>query len=314
MRTSDSELRQLLLSAFAGEAGERLRTIRQRLLALEGVSGEARTPLLEAILRDAHSLKGAARAAELTRIELLAHQLESLVGSESLGLAHGVLAALDTLVEETGAELADRGRRTPTLPLATLFETFPRMVETLAAELVKEVRFTTEGGEIELGAELIDQLRSPVTHMVRNCVDHGVESPDARRAARKPRAGTILLRAYRRDRDLVMEVVDDGAGIDVDAVRRKAAERGLIAPGDFTEREPLWLIFRSGLSTKDEVTSVSGRGVGLDVVREHIDRLHGLIDVHSTPGVGTRFTLSIPLGAAPGPVPGWNRGRLGAAA
>jgi two-component system chemotaxis sensor kinase CheA len=150
--------------------------------------------------------------------------------------------------------------------------------------------------------------------MVRNCVDHGVESPGARRAAGKPPVGTILLRAYRRDRELVMEVVDDGAGIDVDAVRRKAAEQGLIAAGDVTEREPLWLIFRSGLSTKDEVTSVSGRGVGLDVVRDHLERLHGLIDVHSTPGLGTRFTLSIPLGAGPAPVPARNRGRLGAAA
>jgi two-component system chemotaxis sensor kinase CheA len=298
MRTSESELREVLLDAFAGEAGQQLRAIRQRLLALEGVSGEARAPLLEAILRDAHSLKGAARAAELSRVELLADKLESLVGGESLGLAHGVLDALETLVEETGARIADRGRRTPTLPLATLFETFPRMVEDLAAELLKEVRFTTEGGEIEPATEVIDQLRSPLTHMVRNCVDHGLESPDARRAAGKPRAGTILLRAYRRDRDLVMEVADDGAGIDVDAVRRKAAEQGLIAPGDVTEPEPLWLIFRSGLSTKDEVTSVSGRGVGLDVVREHVERLHGLIDVHSAPGLGTRFTLSIPLGAA----------------
>jgi two-component system chemotaxis sensor kinase CheA len=312
--TSDSELRQLLLDAFAGEAGQQLRRIRQSLLALEGVWGEARAPLLEAILRDAHSLKGAARAADLTRVELLAHQLESLVGSESLGLAHGVLDALDTLVDETGAQLADRGHRTPTLPLATLFETFPRMVGALAAELLKAVRFTTEGGEIELASELIDQLRSPLTHMVRNCVDHGVESPGARRAAGKPPVGTILLRAYRRDRELVMEVVDDGAGIDVDAVRRKAAEQGLIAAGDVTEREPLWLIFRSGLSIKDEVTSVSGRGVGLDVVRDHLERLHGLIDVHSTPGLGTRFTLSIPLGAGPAPVPARNRGRLGAAA
>ena len=314
MRTSESELPQLPLDAFAGEAGQRLRAIRQRLLGLEGVSDEARAPLLEAILRDAHSLKGAARAAELTRVELLAHQLESLVCSESLSLARGVLDALDALVEETGAKLADRGRRTPTLPLATLFETFPRMVEGLAAELLKEVRFTTEGGEIELATEVIDQLRSPLTHMVRNCVDHALESPDARRAAGKPRAGTILLRAYLRDRYLVVEVADDGAGIDVDAVRRKAAEQGLIAPGDVTEREPLWLIFRSGLSTKDEVTSVSGRGVGLDVVREHIERLHGLIDVHSTPGLGTRFTLRIPLGAARAPVPAWSRGRFGAAA
>jgi two-component system chemotaxis sensor kinase CheA len=136
----------------------------------------------------------------------------------------------------------------------------------------------------------------------------------AKKAARKPRAATTLLRGFRRWRARVIEVVDDGAGIDVDAVSRKAAEQGLIASGDVTEREPLWFIFRSGLSTKDEVTSVSGRGVGLDVVREHIERLHGLIDVHSTPGLGTRFTLSIPLGAGPAPLPGWNSGRLGAAA
>jgi two-component system, chemotaxis family, sensor kinase CheA len=198
-------------------------------------------------------------------------------------------------------DLQDDVRRTRMLPVSTMFDTFPRMVRDLTRELSKEVKLTVEGGETEVDKQVLEQLRSPLTHMVRNCVDHGMESPDAREAAGKKREGTVVLSAVQRAADLVIEVVDDGAGIDVEKLKAKAIEKGLItaetAEG-MSEREALWLIFRSGFSTKQAVTDLSGRGVGMDVVREHIERLHGMIDVESTLGEGTKFTLSVPLSVA----------------
>jgi two-component system, chemotaxis family, sensor kinase CheA len=198
-------------------------------------------------------------------------------------------------------DLQDDVRRTRMLPVSTIFDTFPRMVRDMTRELSKEVKLTIEGGETEVDKQVLEQLRSPLTHMVRNSVDHGMELPDAREAAGKPREGKVVLRAFQRAADLVIEVVDDGAGIDVEKVKAKAIEKGLItaetAEG-MTEREALWLIFRSGFSTKQEVTDLSGRGVGMDVVREHIERLHGMIDVESTLGEGSTFTLSVPLSVA----------------
>ncbi|HEX6458937.1 MAG TPA: hybrid sensor histidine kinase/response regulator [Thermoleophilaceae bacterium] len=198
-------------------------------------------------------------------------------------------------------DLQDDVRRTRMLPVSTIFDTFPRMVRDMTRELSKEVKLTIEGGETEVDKQVLEQLRSPLTHMVRNSVDHGMEMPDAREAAGKPREGKVVLRAFQRAADLVIEVVDDGAGIDVEKVKAKAIEKGLITAENaegMTEREALWLIFRSGFSTKQEVTDLSGRGVGMDVVREHIERLHGMIDVESTLGEGSTFTLSVPLSVA----------------
>jgi two-component system chemotaxis sensor kinase CheA len=199
------------------------------------------------------------------------------------------------------SDLQDDVRRTRMLSVSTIFDTFPRMVRDMTRELSKEVKLTIEGGETEVDKQVLEQLRSPLTHMVRNSVDHGMELPDARESARKPREGQVVLRAFQRAADLVVEVVDDGAGIDVDKVKGKAIEKGLItaeAAAGMSEREALWLIFRSGFSTKQEVTDLSGRGVGMDVVREHIERLHGMIDVESTLGQGSKFTLSVPLSVA----------------
>jgi two-component system, chemotaxis family, sensor kinase CheA len=198
-------------------------------------------------------------------------------------------------------DLQDDVRRTRMLPVSTIFDTFPRMVRDMTRELSKEVKLTIEGGETEVDKQVLEQLRSPLTHMVRNSVDHGMEMPDAREGAGKVREGKVVLRAFQRAADLVIEVVDDGAGIDVDKVKGKAIEKGLITAENaegMTEREALWLIFRSGFSTKQEVTDLSGRGVGMDVVREHIERLHGMIDVESTLGEGSKFTLSVPLSVA----------------
>ncbi|HEY7629748.1 MAG TPA: hybrid sensor histidine kinase/response regulator [Thermoleophilaceae bacterium] len=494
---SNDELQQLLLATFADQAKEQLQTINERLLALEEAEGDDKGPLLEEIFREAHSLKGASRAVDLSRVEAVAHKLESLFSviqkgeleadAEVFDLAYKALDALTALVEEglagtpadvnveelcgvlesaaeggsgpapkaeevapveeskaeeptpaeepkveepkpaapakpkaaakpkkteerdetvrvatskidalmaqvgellaarIGAEhrmaevrtlfeslldieeswrksrpartlelalegdqgalaearslveflersdekmrevrgglgelrrkfeadsrrmaqvttdLQDDVRRTRMLPVSTIFDTFPRMVRDMTRELSKEVKLTIEGGETEVDKQVLEQLRSPLTHMVRNSVDHGMETPDAREAAGKAREGKVVLRAFQRAADLVIEVVDDGAGIDVEKVKGKAIEKGLITAENaegMSEREALWLIFRSGFSTKQEVTDLSGRGVGMDVVREHIERLHGMIDVESVLGEGSKFTLSVPLSVA----------------
>jgi two-component system, chemotaxis family, sensor kinase CheA len=237
------------------------------------------------------------------------HLVEFLERSdEKLRDARGGLSELRRKFEadsrrmaQVTADLQDDVRRTRMLPVSTIFDTFPRMVRDMTRELSKEVKLTIEGGETEVDKQVLEQLRSPLTHMVRNSVDHGMEMPDAREAAGKPREGKVVLRAFQRAADLVIEVGDDGAGIDVEKVKAKAIEKGLItaetAEG-MAEREALWLIFRSGFSTKQEVTDLSGRGVGMDVVREHIERLHGMIDVESTLGEGSKFTLSVPLSVA----------------
>src|SRR3954468_11135985 len=222
-------------------------------------------------------------------------------GRGGLGRRRRKFEADSRRMAQVTTDLQDDVRRTRMLPVSTIFDTFPRMVRDMTRELSKEVKLTIEGGETEVDKQVLEQLRSPLTHMVRNCVDHGMEAPDAREAAGKPREGKVVLAAYQRAADLVIEVVDDGAGIDVEKVKAKAVEKGLITAENaegMTEREALWLIFRSGFSTKQAVTDLSGRGVGMDVGREHIERLHGMIDVESTLGEGSKFTLSVPLSVA----------------
>lgn len=313
MSTSDYELEQVLIATFAEEARERLRTITELSLALDSAEGTEKRALLEVILRETHSLKGDSRAVDLGRVEALAHRLEGLfsairsgeLGADAavLGLVHDALGGLAALVDEgvsgracgVGAHELAVG----TAPVSAIFEGLPRMVRQLGAQLSKEVELTIEGDHIEADRAVLRQLRSPLVHIVCNCVDHGIEDPEARRAAGKRRQGSVVLSASRRSAELVIEVADDGAGIDVERVKGTAVENGLISPARahrMTEREALWLVFLSGLSTREQTTEVSGRGVGLDVVRERLERLNGAIDVQSTLGHGTRFALSVPTG------------------
>ncbi len=199
------------------------------------------------------------------------------------------------------SDLEEDVRRTRMMPVSTVFETFPRMVRDLARDLGKQARLVVQGGEVEVDRSVLEQIKDPLTHLLRNAVDHGAESPPARAAAGKPAEGVITLAAAQRGDSITIEISDDGAGIDLKAVRAKAVAKGLLRAGEaetLSDREALWLIFSSGLSTSDRVTDLSGRGVGLDVVRENIERLHGIIDVDSQRGRGARFTLSLPLTVA----------------
>ncbi len=191
--------------------------------------------------------------------------------------------------------------RTRLMPVGSVLESFPRMVRDLAHALNKQLQLTITGGDTEVDRSVLEQIKAPLTHLLRNSVDHGIETPEERVAAGKNAEGHITVSAAPRGSSIVIEVQDDGRGIDRAAVRAGAIRRGVVDSGEadrLSEHDLLWLIFRSGMSTRTEVTDVSGRGVGLDVVREHVERLRGYIDVASVQGQGTRFSLHLPLSVA----------------
>lgn len=191
------------------------------------------------------------------------------------------------------------------VPIGPLFDRFQRVVRDLRVSSHKEVTLKIEGEKTELDKRMIDELSDPLVHMVRNSVDHGLESPDAREAAGKPRAGTVLLGASHRGNSVVITVSDDGRGIDCGRVRKKAIAKGLITEEEarqMTDRQIIPYIFHPGLSTAEQITDVSGRGVGMDIVKSRIEALNGSLDVRSEPGQGTTFMIRLPLTLAIMPV------------
>ncbi len=206
------------------------------------------------------------------------------------------LMAIAEEIERLTAGLRDNAMSIRMVPLRATFDRFRRLVHDLTRDLGKEIEFRTEGAETELDKTVIDQLGDPLLHMIRNSADHGIEAPDQRVAAGKPRAGTICLSAGHSGANVLIRVADDGRGLDRDAVRARAVAKGLIA-ADATlgESETLALIMSPGFSTAARVTGVSGRGVGMDVVRRSVDALRGSIEVSSAPNHGTEVTLRLPL-------------------
>ena len=193
-------------------------------------------------------------------------------------------------------ELQEGVMRIRMVPISQIFSRFPRLVRDLTKTLNKKVNLVIEGEETELDKSVIEDLLDPLMHSVRNALDHGVESPEERAAAGKGEEGTVLLKASNEGNMIVIEIADDGKGIDVEAVRTKAIERGLIHPSKvLTDIEAFNLIFEAGFSTASKVTSISGRGVGLDVVRRQIEKLNGSVTVSSQRGKGTRFVIKLPL-------------------
>jgi two-component system chemotaxis sensor kinase CheA len=195
-------------------------------------------------------------------------------------------------------DLQDSVRRVRMLPVDTLFDIFPRMVRDLARERDKEVSLQIEGAATEVDRQVLEVMKDPLTHLLRNAVDHGIEPPGQREAAGKPRRGVIRLDAAQQGSNIILKVADDGAGIDLQAVRQAAVALGVLTAqdaADLSDAEAMQLIFCSGLSTLPQVTELSGRGVGMDVVRENLERLNGLIEVNTVSGQGTTFTLTLPL-------------------
>ncbi len=182
------------------------------------------------------------------------------------------------------------------VPINQIFSRFPRVVRDLQRDLNKKIDLVIEGEDTELDKSVVEDLLDPIMHCVRNSVDHGIETPEVRAAAGKPETGTILLKASNEGNQIVIEIKDDGAGIDVEKIRKKAVERGLIHPDKaVTEQDAFNLIMQPGFSTAEKISNISGRGVGLDVVKTMINNLKGTISINSAKGKGTSFIIKLPL-------------------
>ena len=209
------------------------------------------------------------------------------------------------LYQQLAAGLADLDRNTRDLqesvmsirmiPMSVVFNRFPRMLRDLAAKLGKKVEFVTQGEATELDKGLVEKITDPLTHLVRNSCDHGIEAPQDRLARGKPEHGTITLSASHQGGSIVIEVRDDGRGLSREKLLKKARERGLPAPDTLTDQEVWNLIFEPGFSTAEQVTDVSGRGVGMDVVKKNITALGGSVEIDSAEGYGMRVSVRLPL-------------------
>jgi two-component system chemotaxis sensor kinase CheA len=229
--------------------------------------------------------------------ELVINQAVLAQRAAESGLArhNDVAMGLDDL-EQLTREIQDSVMAIRAQPVKSVFQRMPRLVREVAAAVGKEVRLVTEGENTEVDKTVIERLSDPITHMIRNAIDHGLESPDKRTAAGKPAEGQVKLAAFHRSGRIVIEVSDDGAGINRPRVRDIAAAKGLIDPNaPLTDEEIDNLIFLPGFSTASTVSDISGRGVGMDVVKRSIAALGGRISINSTPGKGSVFTMSLPL-------------------
>jgi two-component system chemotaxis sensor kinase CheA len=195
-------------------------------------------------------------------------------------------------------ELQEGVMKTRMQPIGNIWARFPRVVRDLAMSCGKQVRIEMEGKETELDKTLVEAIKDPLTHVVRNVVDHGIETPEERLAVGKPAEGRLFLRAFHEGGQVNIEISDDGAGVNLEQVKQKALERGLITPDHaarMSEREILNLVFLPGFSTAQKVTNVSGRGVGMDVVKTNVEKIGGTVDMQSRPGQGTTLKIKIPL-------------------
>ncbi len=231
------------------------------------------------------------------RTELLAGKTDTL----TLRALDEAVGQLDLLV----GDLQNAVMKTRMQPVGRLFQKYPRLVRDLARQLGKEIDLRLHGEDTELDRTMIEELSDPLVHLVRNAVDHGMETPEERRLAGKPEKGTVVLAAQQSGDHIVIEISEDGRGMRPELLRRKAIEKGLLDPETIhgmDDRQALQLIFLPGFSTKDQISSVSGRGVGMDVVKTNIQKLNGRIDISSTAGAGTTISISLPLTLAILPV------------
>lgn len=254
-------------SPAAGEAEQTVRVDVRRLDALVNLVGE-----LVLVRNRLKTLRPGARDEQLDR----------------------VVTALDTVTARLqGAVMSARMQ-----PVSRVFTRFPKLARDVARQLKKQVELVVEGAETELDRNLVEALADPLVHLVRNAIDHGIEMPEARRAAGKPETGRVRLSAQQEGDHVAIEVSDDGAGIDPDNIRRSAVRKGLIdaeAASRLTPEECLSLLFLPGFSTRTEVSDISGRGVGMDVVQSKIRELSGQVQIFSEIGEGTRFVIRVPL-------------------
>jgi two-component system chemotaxis sensor kinase CheA len=199
-------------------------------------------------------------------------------------------------MERNARDLQERVMGIRMVPVRSLFGRFPRLVHDLAAQCAKSVALVVHGEDTELDKSVIEKVADPLLHLIRNAIDHGIEPPAERLRCGKPVQGTLTLHAYQQGGQIYIEVADDGRGLDRERIQRTAEAAGLVRPGEALGAEEIdQLIFRPGFSTAEEVTAVSGRGVGMDVVKRNMMELGGTISIATAPGAGTRFQLSLPL-------------------
>ncbi len=201
-------------------------------------------------------------------------------------------------LERITTSLHDAVMKVRMVPVERTFNRFPRMVRDLSKDLGKSIKLLMSGEETEVDRTVIDEIGDPLIHLIRNSIDHGIESPEIRLAAGKPEHGTVALRAYPDGNTVVIEVEDDGAGINAERVLAKAISKGVITQKEsetMPTQEVVNLLFRPGFSTADVITDLSGRGVGLDVVKTKIESLNGTVEVKTTLGHGSKFTIRLPL-------------------
>ncbi len=261
------------------------------------------------VVRDARAKRQAPAPESATSIRVAAERLDALVDLVGeLVIAQARLAEiagrredpeLSTVAEDIArlsADLRDNTLSVRMVPIGTTFSRFTRLVRDLAVELGKDIELVTEGAETELDKTVIERLGDPLVHLIRNSCDHGLEVAERRIAAGKPARGKVRLAAYHAGRNVIVEIQDDGAGLDGDAIRAKAIERGVIEPdAKLSQSELFGLIFLPGFSTAKAVSNVSGRGVGMDVVKRSIDALRGSIEIESARAVGTTIRITLPL-------------------
>ena len=241
---------------------------------------------------------------DIKKLDQLQHLVGKLAATQAI-LAHNSQGLEPGLHRALLAGLADLGRNTRDvqasvlslhrLPIANVMSRFPRMVRDLAHRLGKKVDFVTQGGSIELDKDLVEKIIDPLTHLVRNSCDHGIEMPQDRIAAGKPQNGTITLSATHQGAFILMEVRDDGKGLSREKIIHKARERGLNVGDGMTDAEVWQLVFAPGFSTADLVTDVSGRGVGMDVVQRNVASLKGTVDIESAEGLGMKVSMRLPM-------------------
>jgi len=207
-----------------------------------------------------------------------------------------MLRSIAEEVERLTAELRDSTMSIRMLPIGSTFSKFKRLVRDLSRELGKEIAFETEGADTELDKTVIERLGDPLVHLIRNSIDHGIEMPEVREANGKPRQGLVHLSAVHSGANVLIQIMDDGAGLDKEAIRAKAVEKGMIsADAVLSDKELFMLVLAPGFSTAKKVSSVSGRGVGMDVVKQALNTLRATIDISSEKGIGTTVTLRLPL-------------------
>ena len=226
--------------------------------------------------------------------ELVTIQAQLNLFAEKSG--DGAISALAENIQKITRQLRDNAFEISLIPLQSELMRFQRLVRDLSKDMKKEIDFIIEGGDIELDKNIIEHLTDPLLHILRNSVDHGIELPDDRIKSGKSPKGTILFKAYYSGSSVIIKVIDDGKGIDPDALFQKAVKKGVVGEKDVLSRKEIFdLVFVSGFSTKDKVSDVSGRGVGMDVVKNKIGEIRGEVSIDSVPGQGTTLTLELPL-------------------